>query len=172
MEAIEVVVVGNGISRTTNNWQEVVKPYLRSDVKLWVCNWAFQESFFKPIDRVGTVHPEVIRMAYARKRSTRAKYEIWSKAELRRPSIDKYFSLRKGWSTGNMLVAQALHEGYRHILLVGFDFGGKDIYQPNLLYGANFKEQFNTIQQMWPDASLYFVEDIKELLGKEGSDES
>lgn len=163
MEAIEVVIVGNGDSRLTNNWQKAAELFLRDNVQLWVCNWAFQEQFFKPIDRVGTMHPDVIRMAYARKRSARLSYEIWSKPELKRDMIDHYFSLHKGWSTGNMLITQALHEGYRHILLVGFDFGGKDIYQPHLVYGGNFKDQFKKIQGMWPDASLYFVEDLEKV---------
>jgi len=144
-----ILILGNGVSRIEKRDQINSWPG-----ELWVCNWAFKEDFGIPIRRIGTVHAEVIKEAHRYRQYHKVKYEIWSKPELKRPEIDGYFLLKKGWATGNMMIAQAILEGNSDITLAGFDFGGKDIYQVNPLNGDNFRKQFETIKKMWPDTKI------------------
>ena len=56
------------------------------------------------------------------------------------------------------MVQQALIEKYDKICLLGFDFGGPDIYQDHLLYGGNFINQFKLIYKMYPNkVNIQFI---------------
>lgn len=150
-----VCILGNGKSRMRGKWQR--NPAIQHYTQLWVCNWAFKERFFKPIDRVGTVHPEVIKEAYDYREANELTYEIWTKPEIDSHKADRRFEIKKGWSTGNMLLGQALFEGYTEILLAGFDFGGPDIYQPTPRPGENFWSQYKEIKRTWPNANIVLL---------------
>ena len=52
-----------------------------------------------------------------------------------------------GYCTGNEAIKHLIKEGYDKFILVGFDFGGLDIYKGNeIMPGNNFISQFNEIK--------------------------
>jgi hypothetical protein len=137
----EVLILGNGISRLSK--KEQIKEW-KGD--LWICNWAFQEYRDLPIIRyVGSVHSEVIERA----REFREKHNLTFRIISRLDSSDEKFSLDRGWSTGNLFISEALIRDYKKIYLAGFDFGGRDIYQPYPLYGGNFETQYEEIKKVF-----------------------
>lgn len=151
----KVLILGNGSTRLNHRkyiseWEE----------DIWVCNKAYQEYYKLPrMDRVGSVHGEMILDAYNFRIKNNLEYELITtyKVQKRIPDkVDKVFYEKRGWSTGNLMIVQALKEEYDLIALVGFDFGGKDIYQPQKLPGDNFRKQFNQIQKEWDTSNIYF----------------
>lgn len=150
-----VLILGNGSTRL--NHRKYISEW---EGEIWVCNKAYQEIYKLPrIDRVATVHGEVVLDAYNFKIKNNAEYEIITSSKIQKrvpDKVDFVFHEKRGWSTGNLLIVQALKEEYDLIALVGFDFGGKDIYQPQKLPGDNFRKQFNQIQKEWDTSNIYF----------------
>ena len=150
-----VLILGNGESRKNSidyitNWQN----------EIWVCNEAYIEPWSQKT-RVGTVHKFIADLATEHKKTTNEKFEIYTNTC---PALYKNtFAYQYGWSTGNLSILQALYERYEKICLCGFDFGGKDIYQPQPLYGGNFKDQFKTIYKTHDTNSIIFIIDNEEI---------
>jgi hypothetical protein len=104
------------------------------------------------LDRVGSVHPDVLLKAYQHKKKYKLKYYLFSNKIISQYENEIYvFDNPKGWATGPLMVEQALVENYHDIALLGFDFGGEDIYQDHLLYGGNFIDQFKIIFKTYPN---------------------
>lgn len=152
-----VLILGNGKSRLKyeefiHNWQG----------DIWGCNWIFQEvDKFKNITRIGSVHDEVIEKMYVGRQINSQDYSIWTKPNFKSKFTDYpdlcYFSDGRGWSTGNLMILQALTEHYKRIYLCGFDFGGADVYQPYNVEGSNFKKQFKEINNKFGKTKFKFV---------------
>lgn len=136
-----VLILGNGISRL--RFKEKI---LSWEGEIWVCNWAFREASELPrIDRVGSVHQEVIKEAHQYKVENNLSYKLLTSNTSGIEDISEPFIDERGWSTGSLMIVQALKEGYSKIALSGFDMGGDDIYQPTPRPGGNFKKQFDKI---------------------------
>lgn len=146
-----LLILGNGTSRLSK--KDKVEKWKG---EIWVCNWAYKENLSQ-ITRVGTVHPNVAKAAAQYRDKNGLTYKIWSKPEINCWAIDYTFELKKGWSTGNMMIAQAIVEGHTEITLSGFDMGGPDIYQVNPLPGNQFSKQFNLIKHEWPDVVFHYL---------------
>ena len=131
-----VLILGNGSTRLNH------RGYVSSwQGEIWVCNRAYQEYHKLPrVDRVATVHGDVLLDAYNFKIDNSLNYQLLTSYRVQRKApnkVDGVFYEKRGWSTGNLAIVQALKEGYENITLVGFDFGGGDIYQPVQLPGDN-----------------------------------
>ncbi len=146
----DVLILGNGTTRLD------LKNEIRSYIcPIWVCNEAYQEKrSLTNITRVGTVHDELIILARKYRERFKLDYSIITKKRFSKllREQDELFLVEKGWSTGNLLILQALEEGYDRIFLAGFDFGGSDIYQLTPRPGGNFKNQYQEIvEKIHPD---------------------
>ena len=141
----DILILGNGTTRL--DLEKEIGSFL---CPIWVCNEAYQEKRqLKGISRVGTVHKEMVVQARKFRERFKLDYSIITKKRFSEHLRDKdeTFIMEKGWSTGNLLILQALKEEYDRIYLAGFDFGGSDIYQPTSRPGGNFKNQFQEIQE-------------------------
>lgn len=150
----QVLILGNGISRKR------VRSYIQNwKFELWACNWAYKEAVQYNIDRIYSVHSEVIKEAYKFRRHYKLSYRIVSKKSDETELADQYFKKTLGWSTGNLAIVDALEEKFDKILLAGFDFGGSDIYQSHQLPGGNFFKQFTEILRKYGEDKLFFLRD-------------
>ena len=150
----QVLILGNGISRKK----------IRSEIQkwkfdLWACNWAYKEAVQYDIDRIYSVHSEVIEEAFKFRRNYKLSYSIHSNKGVDKKWVDEYFKKSLGWSTGNLAIVDALEENYDRILLAGFDFGGSDIYQDHILPGGNFFKQFTDILKTYGQDKIFFIRD-------------
>ena len=143
----EVLILGNGMSRLQyenyiNAWEK----------ELWVCNRAFQEHRkLRNIHRVGTVHKEGAIEAIEYREKNDLTYSVYYRNFV--PGYEgriKRFRDRRGWSTGILMLAQAIYEDYKMVYLAGFDFGGKDLYQRSPLPGGNFIRQYTVLRKENP----------------------
>lgn len=148
-----ILILGNGISRLQKQSQ-----IQKWQGETWVCNWAFRENL-PNITRIGTVHPNVIEAANNYRKKNNFSYQIWTTQDLKGKvdGVDNYFGLKRGWSTGNMLISQAIVEGHMKIYIAGFDMGGPDIYQVNPLPGEQFKKQFDEIRTTWKEVDIIYL---------------
>ena len=138
---MKVLILGNGASRG-----EILSKINSWHGEIWVCNYAFFESPILPrIDRVYTVHKEVTVSAFNYRKENNLDYLIIG----REGAIDQLFIQDKGWSSGNQALLDALLLDY-DILIGGFDFGGKDLYQNNPVEGFNFRKQFEELRSSFP----------------------
>lgn len=148
----QVLILGNGVSR-----KKVRKQIENWKFDLWACNWGFKEAVVYNINRVYSVHPEVVKEAAKFRQHYKLDYSIISrKGDVGSPS-DGYFKKELGWSTGNLAIVDAMEEKYDKILLAGFDFGGSDIYQSHQLPGGNFFKQFMEILRKYGEEKIFFL---------------
>lgn len=146
----KVLILGNGTSRLQH--REYIEKW---DGEIWVCNWGFKESDDLPrIDRVGSVHENVVKLALIYKTEKKLSYRLFSNKPYYKSEV---FTKPKGWATGSLMLEQALVEGFGLIVLAGFDMGGKDIYQPHKLPGVNFKNQYIDIRRNYNMNNVYFL---------------
>lgn len=125
---------------------------------LWVCNWGYMEHRDLPrIDRVCTVHDFMVIKAIEYREKYHLNYKILTRKKI--PHGEEFFTLDRGWSTGSLAVSEALERGYGRIYLAGFDFGGKDIYQPIPVYGGNFRKQFSEIQDIYHPDNIFYIKE-------------
>lgn len=144
----DVMILGNGKSRLDceniiHNWQQ----------ELWVCNEAYHEAKkFRHITRVCSVHSNMIREAYDFKVNNKLDYKLLGRYKIPELPEGEYYQFRDkhGWSTGSLAVSQAILEDYQSILLLGFDFGGPDVYKDYDVEGSNFQKQFIELKRMYP----------------------
>lgn len=148
----QVLILGNGTSRLTQI--DFIKEW---EGEIWVCNWAFKESLGLPrLDRVGSVHENVVKQAIKFREAQGVSYQIYSSKPFDGVTV---FTDVKGWSTGSLMLQQALIEKFSCIVLLGFDMGGADIYQDHILHGNNFKNQYNEIKRNYGMDSVFFLRD-------------
>ena len=158
-----VLILGNGSSRL-----KLKEKIISWEGEIWVCNWAFREtSDLHRISRVGSVHQEVIREAFQYKLDHNLEYRLHTSNIIGIEDIAEPFIDERGWSTGSLMIVQALKEGYSKIVLSGFDMGGDDIYQPTPRPGGNFKKQFDTISRENDMSRIFVLNELGEfpLLG-------
>jgi len=124
----DVLILGNGISRLT--YDRFIKEWLG---ELWGCNSIYIE-YGAQLTRL-TGHTDVLRKAVEYREANGCRYEIWA-GHLGRNVIEgaKSFTCPPELcrDSGSTMVAQALHEGRRRILVCGFDFGGYDVLSSKL----------------------------------------
>ncbi len=146
----KVMLLGNGKSRLNKVVQNEIKTW---DGEIWVCNHAYKEALNLPtLDRVGTVHEEVALEAIQFKEKHNLSYDIYMDKPIQNKKFQneiKFFTEKRGWSTGNLMIAQAHIDGYKEIVLAGYDFGGPDIYQETDRPGNGFSTQFKFIKKRW-----------------------
>lgn len=158
-----VLILGNGVSRLTeksyiDNWKG----------ELWACNFAFKEYMFLPhIDRLGSAHREVLEEAIQFRRDHGLDFRLFSYIKM---TEVEPFACAKGWSTGSLMLQQAMYENFDKIVLAGFDMGGPDIYNP-ANSGSNFRKQFNTIMKEFGFGKVYRLLGGKENLVTTGVSE-
>ena len=144
----EVLILGNGISRAAYD-----KFISRWKKELWVCNEAYCEATTKGynITRVGSVHPIMIQEAYDFGVIKELDYTLYCNTPVEGlTGKHQFFTMKRGWSTGALSVCQALLEEFDKIHLLGFDFGGPDLYKENDVEGSNFKKQFMEMKRLLP----------------------
>lgn len=149
----KVLILGNGVSRLQQI--DFIKQWTE---ELWVCNWGFKEAFSLPrVDKVCTVHADVIPKALTFKEKHGLSYQVITSNRCALDHDVEIFAVKKGWSTGALALSEALEQRFDEIVLAGFDFGGKDIYQPQLINGSNFINQFKHLQEMYDIKGVSFL---------------
>lgn len=152
----KVLILGNGMSRASE--KHFIKTW---EDEIWVSNWAFKEiPNIKNVTRLGTQHLEVIKECDEFCSTLQKQITIYTRNKIIKECEDKQFSwivLKSfegfyGFSTGISLLEQALIEKYEEIYLSGFDFGGRDLYQPGvILEGSNFRKQYIQVRDKYKD---------------------
>lgn len=153
----KVLIMGNGYSRLHET------KYIQDwDGEVWGCNRASSETNKIPsISRVFTVHEYMYPILL--KDRIASDFEIYGKTNKSNTPYVHICSCTLGYSSGSLAIIQALDEQYDKIVLVGFDFGGKDIYQSHLLIGDNFVNQFIWIREHYNMAPVYFLLESQEI---------
>jgi hypothetical protein len=155
----KVLILGNGPSRLNkikfiNNW----------DGEIWVCNYAFKEALTNnKISLVASVHKKVTIDAYDFKINNNLNYKILHN-EVIEGLEDKVelFNNFVGYSTGCELINKALFDGYKKIVIMGFDSlknSGEDIYCGNVVY-VNFKNQIFQLIKKYKLKNVNLKKDI------------
>ena len=162
----DVMILGNGQSRQEYN--DVIRNWKK---ELWVCNGAYVESIEKKyrITRVGSVHPHMICEAYDYKVRHKLNYVLFCNQPVEGLDGKHHkFMEKRGWSSGSLSVCQAILEDFDKIYLLGFDFGGPDIYQDHNVTGDNFKKQFIEMKRLYPSfkKKIIFMGGNSKFLGK------
>ena len=142
-----ILILGNGTSRL--DFDETIKNWKGP---LWACNEAYKESIKYPITRIGSVHQSTICEAFDFRMNENLEYDLigrFGMVEIKPPELYHEFKENRGWSTGSLLVAEAIRDHYEEICLAGFDFGGDDVYN-KVVTGVNFKKQFIELLRMYP----------------------
>jgi lipopolysaccharide biosynthesis glycosyltransferase len=150
----KVLILGNGISRL--QFDSYVKSF---DGEIWVCNQAYKEyKKFGRISAVFTVHKEVALSAFKFRQERGLRYKVYCSQVLKgyEGTISTLYRYR-GWSSGSEAIHQALIDGYDKIELMGFDFGGSDVYQKHSVYGGNFRKQFLKILDEFGSDNLEII---------------
>lgn len=146
----KVMILGNGKSRLDKVVQKEIESW---NGEIWVCNHAYKEALKLPtLDRVGTVHDDVAIDAIKFREENKLNYDVYINQPIKDEKYKnqvKFFKEKRGWSTGNLMIAQAHIDGYREIVLAGYDFGGPDIYQKTDRPGNGFSHQFKFIKKKW-----------------------
>lgn len=152
-----VLILGNGKSRLRLRNQ--INSFWKGEI--WACNMAFKEcNDFIRMDRVFTQHEECISSCLEYRARNKSKYILYTDKSLFEKGMgDKQIQYSYGWATGNAAILEAIKEGYKKIVLAGFDFGGRDIYQSEDLPGYNFKKQFQTIISEEGDSRIRFLDE-------------
>ena len=121
--SLPVLILGNGISRV--QFDKRIRAF---DGEIWGCNYVYIE-YGEKLTRL-TGHRDVLQKAIEYRDEHGLDFEIWS-GHLGRNRIEntETFSCPREFlkDSGTTLVAQALHEGRRRVLVCGFDLGGPDI---------------------------------------------
>ena len=151
----KVIILGNGFSRLHEEkfidaWKE----------DIWGCNHAYKDYFqFPRLNRIFTVHKELFDTIIQYKKDHELDYIVYgANKDVHENTPDLHAcTCALGFSSGSLAIIQALEEKYDEICLVGFDFGGKDVYQTHLLYGGNFIIQFQWIRDHYDTSNIYFI---------------
>lgn len=143
-----VLILGNGKTRKN---ESIIKRIKEWEGEIWVCNEAYKEyKSFPRLDRVGTVHNDLAKEIVDFKEKKELDFDIYVRDIITDKDYKnkvKYFKDKRGWSTGNLMIIQAILDEYKEINLVGYDFGGPDVYQENDRPGKNFSKQFKAIRK-------------------------
>lgn len=120
-----VLILGNGISRL--QYLSEIKAYCGTG-ELWGSNFIYLE-YGKYLTRIDG-HPAVVKQGMQWSALHRYHYRCIHPEFT--PEI--YEELPEGLcgNSGIFLVTMALHEGFEKIIICGFDFGGKDIWTPDM----------------------------------------
>lgn len=159
-----LLIVGNGGSRAKPENVEKIKSY---DGRIWGCNYVYREvraGELPFMERVFSVHDFCIK-DFFKDYGNDPKPEIYTTTRVfKRLPVDiqkdrcRICGVDKGWNSGNLAIVQAIKEGYR-VDLVGFDFGGIDVYDPEKrpINGVNFQRVFNNIVKKVGDKWVNFL---------------
>lgn len=157
----KVLILGNGTTRLLYDdfilhWKE----------EIWACNWAFKEAkTYNKISRIGTVHDYVIIEALLFQTNNNTNYTIWTLSSvldstkndiIKKSPLVKTFIYKKGYTTGTLMILQALYEK-KDIYLTGFDMGGPDIYQKTDRPPNAFRRQYQQIIDKFGTEYIHFV---------------
>lgn len=120
-----VLVVGNGISRLA--FDDLIRHW---PGEVWACNRAYIDYGEKITLLAG--HTDVMHDAKVYRKENNLRYRIIGGHLGECPAADYSFSCPERYqeNTGTALAAEALSMDH-HIVAVGFDLGGKDVYSPD-----------------------------------------
>lgn len=119
MDTDKVLILGNGISRL-----QYTKEIADWKGELWGCNHIYAE--YGPVLTRVNGHADVVKQAQQWKEIHGFNYWVITAEDYQ----DIPEKLRG--NSGIYLVSQALYEGYKEINLCGYDFGGKDVWTPDM----------------------------------------
>ncbi len=153
----KVLILGNGISRREKQNEDFIKNWYE---EIWGCNGAYKESF--PFTRIGLLDKKILKEVLEYKDKNKRTYDVFYKKELKNKT-KKFFYAQKGGNTGYQLILQALYEGFDEIYLLGFDFGGSDIYTETK-NGSVFQKRFKEIIDEFGMNKIYFVNGMPDFL--------
>jgi len=136
-----VLILGNGISRLQylleiNNFQGEV----------WGSNHVYAEYGWL-LSRING-HEIVVQQAKHWKQLHGYHYRVIT------PEDYKELPQRIRGNSGVFLISQALQDGYDEIILCGFDFGGKDVWAPNM----HMRDIENGLRKKWDLMLNHFSE--------------
>ena len=156
----KLLLLGNGASRGT----EWARAFIRNwGHELWACNRAYKEwGDFPRLDRWASVHKEIVVEAVEWREKFGLSYDIYTIHDMGKYKKEVViFKKPMGWSTGSNMLQQALLEGY-DVSLCGFDMGGAHMHLDKILYGGNFKLQFQSISKRFGLDRIHLIYPTKE----------
>lgn len=124
-----VLILGNGLSR--RNYYDFINEWAG---EVWGCNWVYKELLNNDIHRLDALigDYQCLKHAIKYKDKELSDTTIYGKApktiDLGRVYYPDGFNNQFS-DSGTTFVVHALENGYDEIYLVGFDIGGKDLYQ-------------------------------------------
>lgn len=155
----QVIILGNGKSRLQADVIRFIKTF---QGEVWGCNEIYKEIKNLPrLDRVGVQYSSVLH------KITRVdhKFSIYSNAVIGGyMETIKVFQDNRNFLTGPHMILQALYERYDKIYLVGFDFGGVDVWDRKMLYSKRLQEEMKTIIQENGISRFHFVKGLPKFL--------
>jgi hypothetical protein len=154
-----VLILGNGISRYYyNNIYDIWKD------EIWGCNWVYKEYIKGGIPRLDALIGDYSCLKYAHRYKNKELKNtvIYGKNErsidlgdVRYPKGDK----NRFRDSGTTIVAHAIESGYDEIYLLGFDLGGRDIYQKHhhLRNKKSWIDSWRRIDARYELDKVYFI---------------
>lgn len=151
-----VLIVGNGTSRQNKKHKEFIKNWKG---EIWGCNDAYKENV--AWTRAGSLHHWKALEIYEYVKKAEKKFRIFSTEK--RERIEQFHYASNGGNTGYLWILQAYYEGFQKIILIGFDFGGPDIYT-NAKNGQAFQNRFRQIINEIGLEKIQFYDGMPEFL--------
>jgi hypothetical protein len=155
----KIMILGNGKSRLKPSVQKIISKWRYG---IWVCNLAYQEkNDIENITAVGCKEKEIIQKALQFKKDNVYDYEVFilDNKNIEESSDEKlyYFKEQRNWSTGALLLLEAVYQEFGEIILAGFDFDNTNIYNNNEENGELFKKQFLSISKEFGIKNISFL---------------
>ena len=151
----KVLILGNGVSRLkykpfVDNWQD----------EIWGCNQVFRE--YQNIPRLDRdfCDCKTVPLAYEFREAVKKDWLIFMQTwipEFKDKTGVFVANGIKGLTSGAMALEQALIENYDKIVLLGFDFGGTDIYAGDQVIGDEFVKHFKWIMAKYNTLAINFI---------------
>lgn len=155
-----VIILGNGISRDSILGKMIIQGWEYHNKEIWACNEAYKEDI--KITRMGSLHLDMGTKMLNYKKKYNKKWEIYSLEESL-PDIKKFHYAHRSGNTGYQWILQALYEKYDYIYLIGFDFGGEDLYTETKT-GNTFQNRFLEIIEEFGLSKIHFFGGIPNFL--------
>jgi len=157
----KVLILGNGKSRLQPSVKKFINKWRH---RIWVCNEAYREvENVRTIKAVGCREKYMVDKALQYKLNNNYDYDIFT---LKFDGFEEYenkqlgvflFKEQRNWSTGILLVLQAIYEEFEEIVLGGFDFDNSNIYNSSEQNGALFKKQFLSVSKEFGIKNMSFI---------------
>jgi|GEM_PF-2203375 len=154
-----VLLLGNGISR--NNFSSI---YSIWKGEIWGCNWVYKEYLEKKIPRLDVLIGDYVCLKVANQlRKKELKNTLFlgkSQKSIEMGNVEYPKGFKNQFSdSGSALTVHAIESGYEEVYLLGFDLGGRDIYQKrhHLRNKKSWVKSWRKVNKLYGLSNIYFI---------------